>query len=72
MTNADVVNHRYNDSVDEDWVIGYHPTVNGILFATACNGHAYKVSFHACERVSILDRVLPSFYLTSGESMRML
>ncbi|KAJ7502939.1 FAD dependent oxidoreductase [Mycena galericulata] len=33
----------YNDSVDGDWVIGYHPeSQNSLMFATAGSGHAYK------------------------------
>lgn len=32
----------YNDSSDDDWVIGRHPTLHGIVFATAGNGHAFK------------------------------
>ncbi|KAF7346380.1 DAO domain-containing protein [Mycena sanguinolenta] len=33
----------YNDSFDDDWVIGYHPKSDKLLmFATAGSGHAYK------------------------------
>ncbi|KAI0783071.1 FAD dependent oxidoreductase [Abortiporus biennis] len=32
----------YTDSPDDDWIIGYHPTDSGIVFATAGSGHAYK------------------------------
>ncbi|KAJ7188640.1 FAD dependent oxidoreductase [Mycena filopes] len=33
----------YNDSLDGDWVIGYHPqSENSLMFATAGSGHAYK------------------------------
>jgi len=32
----------YTDSPDDDWVIGYHPTDTGLVFATAGSGHAYK------------------------------
>ncbi|KAJ6520741.1 FAD dependent oxidoreductase [Mycena capillaripes] len=33
----------YNDSLDSDWVIGYHPqSENSLMFATAGSGHAYK------------------------------
>jgi len=33
----------YNDSLDGDWVIGYHPeSHNSLMFATAGSGHAYK------------------------------
>ncbi|KAJ7782733.1 FAD dependent oxidoreductase [Mycena metata] len=33
----------YNDSLDGDWVIGYHPqSENSLVFATAGSGHAYK------------------------------
>ncbi|GJE91407.1 FAD-binding oxidoreductase [Phanerochaete sordida] len=32
----------YNDSPDEDWVIGYHPAAQGLLFATTGSGHAFK------------------------------
>ena len=34
--------YRYNDSADEDWVIGFHPVIQGLLFATTGNGHAFK------------------------------
>ncbi|KAF7377841.1 DAO domain-containing protein [Mycena sanguinolenta] len=33
----------YNDSFDDDWVIGYHPKSDkSLMFATAGSGHAYK------------------------------
>jgi len=33
----------YNDSVDDDWVIGYHPeSQNTLMIATGGSGHAYK------------------------------
>ncbi|KAJ6497714.1 FAD dependent oxidoreductase [Mycena sanguinolenta] len=33
----------YNDSFDDDWVIGYHPESDkSLMFATAGSGHAYK------------------------------
>ncbi|KAF8178597.1 FAD dependent oxidoreductase [Mycena galopus ATCC 62051] len=33
----------YNDSLDGDWVIGYHPdSEKSLMFATAGSGHAYK------------------------------
>ncbi|KAJ3519778.1 hypothetical protein NM688_g9253 [Phlebia brevispora] len=32
----------YNDSPDDDWVIGYYPTDPGLVLATAGSGHAYK------------------------------
>ncbi|KAF7315136.1 DAO domain-containing protein [Mycena indigotica] len=33
----------YNDTVDGDWVIGYHPdSENTVLLATGGSGHAYK------------------------------
>ncbi|KAJ7668552.1 FAD dependent oxidoreductase [Mycena polygramma] len=33
----------YNDSLDGDWVIGYHPqSENSLMYATAGSGHAYK------------------------------
>ncbi|EKM53419.1 uncharacterized protein PHACADRAFT_259793 [Phanerochaete carnosa HHB-10118-sp] len=32
----------YNDSPDDDWVIGFHPITQGLLFATAGSGHAFK------------------------------
>lgn len=32
----------YNDSPDDDWVIGSYPGVQGLVFATTGNGHAFK------------------------------
>ncbi|TFK20780.1 FAD dependent oxidoreductase [Coprinopsis marcescibilis] len=32
----------YNDSKDGDWVISKHPDIEGVAFATAGSGHAYK------------------------------
>ncbi|KAJ6495764.1 FAD dependent oxidoreductase [Mycena vitilis] len=33
----------YNDSLDSDWVIGYHPqSESSLMYATAGSGHAYK------------------------------
>ncbi|KAJ7209719.1 FAD dependent oxidoreductase [Mycena pura] len=33
----------YNDSFDDDWVIGYHPeSESTLMFATGGSGHAYK------------------------------
>ncbi|PFH52114.1 hypothetical protein AMATHDRAFT_140800 [Amanita thiersii Skay4041] len=32
----------YNDSLDGDWIIGRYPGDNGLMFATAGSGHAYK------------------------------
>lgn len=45
MICIDAVESRYNDSSDDDWVIGRHPTIKGVIFATSGNGHAFKVSF---------------------------
>ncbi|PSR73762.1 hypothetical protein PHLCEN_2v10406 [Hermanssonia centrifuga] len=33
----------YNDSPDDDWVIGFHPLDPTLMLATAGSGHAYKV-----------------------------
>ncbi|KAJ7072639.1 FAD dependent oxidoreductase [Mycena amicta] len=34
----------YNDTVDDNWVIGYHPeSENSVVVATGGSGHAYKV-----------------------------
>ncbi|KAI0343725.1 FAD dependent oxidoreductase [Trametopsis cervina] len=32
----------YNDSTDDDWVIGFHPSDPGVMLATSGSGHAYK------------------------------
>ncbi|KZT72319.1 FAD dependent oxidoreductase [Daedalea quercina L-15889] len=32
----------YTDSVDEDWIIGFHPREPGVMLATAGSGHALK------------------------------
>lgn len=32
----------YNDTPDEDWVIGYYPGDQGLMFATGGSGHAFK------------------------------
>ncbi|THU89664.1 FAD dependent oxidoreductase [Dendrothele bispora CBS 962.96] len=32
----------YTDSPDCDWVIGYHPNDDGLMFATSGSGHAFK------------------------------
>ena len=42
MLRSDESLGRYNDSADEDWVIGYHPVTEGLMFATTGNGHAFK------------------------------
>lgn len=34
---------RYNDTPDGDWVISRHPSMDGLVLATAGSGHAYKV-----------------------------
>ncbi len=34
---------RYTDTADGDWIIGPHPSDPSLIFATAGNGHAYKV-----------------------------
>lgn len=35
---------RYNDSPDDDWVIGFHPSGPALMVATSGSGHAFKVS----------------------------
>lgn len=35
---------RYNDSPDDDWVIGFHPSDPALMVATSGSGHAFKVS----------------------------
>jgi len=32
----------YTDSPDDDWIIGFHPSRENVLIATAGSGHAYK------------------------------
>lgn len=32
----------YADTIDEDWIIDYHPSHSRILFATGGSGHAFK------------------------------
>ncbi|KAA1470565.1 FAD dependent oxidoreductase [Dentipellis sp. KUC8613] len=32
----------YTDSPDGDWIIGPHPSIEGLVLATAGSGHAYK------------------------------
>ncbi|KAI0692103.1 FAD dependent oxidoreductase [Cytidiella melzeri] len=32
----------YNDSPDDDWVIGFHPADSGVMLATSGSGHAFK------------------------------
>ena len=34
---------RYNDTPDEDWIIGRHPENPSIILATGGSGHAFKV-----------------------------
>ncbi|KAJ7594956.1 FAD dependent oxidoreductase [Mycena floridula] len=32
----------YNDTLDDHWIIGYHPQDRGLVFCTGGSGHAYK------------------------------
>lgn len=34
---------RYNDTPDENWIIGRHPENPSIILATGGSGHAFKV-----------------------------
>ena len=38
-----MMSYRYNDTPDEDWVIGHHPRLSNVIVATGGSGHAYKV-----------------------------
>ena len=39
----EVLGFRYNDTPDEDWIIGRHPENPSIILATGGSGHAFKV-----------------------------
>lgn len=35
----------YSDTIDENFLIDFHPNVDGLLVATGDSGHGFKVSF---------------------------
>ncbi|KAI0317135.1 FAD dependent oxidoreductase [Amylostereum chailletii] len=39
---SDPMPPRYTDSPDSNWIIGPHPSLSGLVLATAGSGHAYK------------------------------
>jgi glycine/D-amino acid oxidase-like deaminating enzyme len=40
----------YTDTPDSNWLIDWHPEMDGLLLATAGCGHAFKVSLSAANR----------------------
>jgi len=37
-----ITRSRYNDSPDENWIIGFYPSDPSLMIATGGSGHAYK------------------------------
>lgn len=41
---GDIRSEQYADTIDEDWIIDYHPLHPRLLLATGGSGHAFKAS----------------------------
>ncbi|QRW12785.1 hypothetical protein RhiLY_11784 [Ceratobasidium sp. AG-Ba] len=48
----------YADTIDEDWIIDYHPNHPRILFATGGSGHAFNVIDVGEKFLPVLGRVI--------------
>lgn len=51
---AHLLPSRYADSLDDDWIIGFHPSDPAVIVSTGGSGHAYKAHYANTPHLSSL------------------